>query len=92
MAAAAGAFFLFVVTSLLRIRRQPAVMGINTIIGRRGVARSPLNPSGMVFVDGEYWSATVEEGSVEEGEEVVVTAVEGLKLRVRKVGKELENG
>ncbi|UCH87754.1 MAG: serine protease, partial [Dehalococcoidia bacterium] len=34
--------------------------------------------------DGEYWSATVEEGSVEEGEEVVVTAIEGLKLTVSK--------
>jgi len=84
MAAAAGAFFLFVVTSLLRIRRQPAVTGVNTLIGRRGVARSPLDPNGMVFVDGEYWSATLEEGSVEEGEEVVITAIEGLKLTVRK--------
>jgi membrane-bound serine protease (ClpP class) len=84
MAAAAGAFFLFVVTSLLRIRRQPAVTGVNTLIGRHAVARSPLDPNGMVFVDGEYWSATLEEGSVEEGEEVVVTAVEGLKLTVRK--------
>jgi membrane-bound serine protease (ClpP class) len=92
IAAAAGAFFLFVVTSLLRIRRQPAVMGIHTLIGRRAVARSPLDPNGMVFVDGEYWSATVEEGSVEQGEEVVVTAVEGLKLMVRKVGKEIEDG
>jgi membrane-bound serine protease (ClpP class) len=92
IAAAAGAFFLFVVTSLLRIRRQPAVMGIHTLIGRRAVARSPLDPNGMVFVDGEYWSATVEHGSVEQGEEVVVTAVEGLKLMVRKVGKEIEDG
>jgi membrane-bound serine protease (ClpP class) len=84
MAAAAGGFFLFVVTSIIRIRRQPVVVGIHTLIGRRAVARSPLDPSGMVFVDGEYWSATVEEGSVEEGEEVVVTAIEGLKLTVRK--------
>jgi membrane-bound serine protease (ClpP class) len=92
IAAAAGAFFLFVVTSIIRIRRQPAVTGVNTLIGRRGVARSPLDPSGMVFVDGEHWSATLEDGSAEEGEEVVVTAIEGLKLMVRKVGKELENG
>ena len=84
MAGAAGAFFLFVVTSIIRIRRQPVVTGVNTLIGRRGVARSPLDPSGMVFVDGEYWSATLEDGSAEEGEEVVVTAVEGLKLMVRK--------
>jgi membrane-bound serine protease (ClpP class) len=92
MAAAAGAFFLFVVTSIIRIRRQPAVTGVNTLIGRRAVARSPLNPNGMVFVDGEYWSASLEDGSAEEGEEVVVTAIEGLKLIVSKVGKELEHG
>ena len=84
MAGAAGAFFLFVVTSIIRIRRQPVVTGINTLIGRRAVARSPLDPSGMVFIDGEYWTATLEDGSAEEGEEVVVTAVEGLKLMVRK--------
>ncbi|UCH86299.1 MAG: nodulation protein NfeD [Dehalococcoidia bacterium] len=92
MAAAAGAFFLFVVTSIIRIRSQPAVTGVDILIGRRGVARSPLDPSGMVFVDGEYWSATLEDGSAEEGEEVVVTAIEGLRLIVRKKGKELENG
>jgi membrane-bound serine protease (ClpP class) len=85
MAAMAGGFFLFVVTSIIRIRRQPAVTGVNTLIGRRGVARSPLDPSGMVFVDGEHWSATVEEGKVEKGEEVVVTAIKGLKLTVRKL-------
>jgi membrane-bound serine protease (ClpP class) len=92
MASAAGAFFLFVVTSIIRIRRQPAVTGVNTLIGRRAVARSPLDPTGMVFVEGEHWSATVEDGRVEEGEEVVVTAIQGLKLIVRKIGKELEHG
>jgi len=84
LGASIGAFFLFVITSIIRIRRQPVVVGSHTIIGRRAVARSPLDPNGMVFVDGEYWSATVEEGTVEEGEEVVVTAIEGLKLMVRK--------
>jgi membrane protein implicated in regulation of membrane protease activity len=38
-----------------------------------------------VFVDGEHWSATVEEGKVEKDEEVVVTAIKGLKLTVRKL-------
>ncbi len=84
LGASIGAFFLFVVTSIIRIRRQPVAVGIDTLIGRRAVARSPLDPDGMVFVDGEYWTATLEDGSAEEGEEVVVTAVEGLKLMVRK--------
>jgi len=84
LGASIGAFFLFVITSIIRIRRQPVVVGSHTLIGRRAVARSPLDPDGMVFVDGEYWTATLEDGSAEEGEEVVVTAVEGLKLMVRK--------
>jgi len=84
LATAIGAFFLFVVTSIIRIRRQPAVVGTHTLVGRRAVARSPLDPSGMVFVNGEHWTAIAEDGRVEEGEAVVVTGIEGLKLTVKK--------
>jgi membrane protein implicated in regulation of membrane protease activity len=35
-------------------------------------------------VDGEHWSATIESGSVEPEEEVLVTKVKGLKLIVSK--------
>ncbi len=84
LAAAIGMFFLFVVTSIIRIRRQPVAIGIHTLIGKEAVARSTLDPTGMVFVEGEYWSATVKEGKVREGERVVVTDVEGLNLTVIK--------
>ena len=83
LAAGIGAFFLFVVTSILRVRRQPALV-TTTLVGRQAVARSPLDPTGMVFLDGEYWSATVEEGRVEPGERVVVTGMHGLRLTVSK--------
>jgi len=83
LAAGIGAFFVFVVTSIIRVRRQPAVVA-TTLVGRHAVARSPLDPTGMVFLDGEYWSATVEEGRVEPGERVVVTGMHGLKLTVSK--------
>jgi membrane-bound serine protease (ClpP class) len=83
LAGGIGAFFLFVVTSIIRVRRMPAVI-TTTLIGRQAVARSPLDPSGMVFLDGEYWSATVEEGQVEPGERVVVTGMQGLRLTVSK--------
>jgi membrane-bound serine protease (ClpP class) len=83
LAAGIGAFFLFVVTSIIRVRRQPAVVA-TTLVGRHAVARSPLDPTGMVFLDGEYWSATVEEGRVEPGERVVVTGMHGLRLTVSK--------
>jgi membrane-bound serine protease (ClpP class) len=83
LAAGIGAFFLFVVTSIIRVRRQPAVV-TTTLVGRQAVARSPLDPTGMVFLEGEYWSATVEEGRVEPGERVVVTGMHGLRLTVSK--------
>ena len=83
LAAGIGAFFLFVVTSIIRVRRMPAVV-TTTLVGRQAVARSPLDPTGMVFLDGEYWSATVEEGRVEPGERVVVTGMQGLRLTVSK--------
>jgi membrane protein implicated in regulation of membrane protease activity len=41
-------------------------------------------------VDGEHWAATVESGSVELGEEVVVRKVEGLRLIVTK--KKIKGG
>jgi membrane-bound ClpP family serine protease len=48
------------------------------------VARSPLNPKGYVFVEGEYWSAEAESGEITEGDRVVITGMDGLKLTVRK--------
>ena len=83
LAAGIGAFFLFVVTSIIRVRLQPAVV-TTTLVGRQAVARSPLDPTGMVFLNGEYWSATAEEGRVEPGERVVVTGMDGLRLIVSK--------
>ena len=83
LAAGIGAFFLFVVTSIIRVRLQPALV-TTTLVGRKAVARSPLDPTGMVFLNGEYWSATAEEGRVEPGERVVVTGMDGLRLIVSK--------
>ncbi len=83
LAAAVGLFFLFVVTSIIRARRQPATVTIS-LVGRQAVARSPLDPTGMVFINGEYWTATVEDGRVEPGERVVVTGMHGLRLTVSK--------
>jgi membrane-bound serine protease (ClpP class) len=77
-------FVLFIVVNVIRIRTMPAQVGVETMIGRRGIARSDLNPLGYVFVNGEYWSAESEGEQVHEGDRVIITAIKGLKLRVRK--------
>lgn len=57
-------------------RRRRAVVGVETLVGRRGLVIRPLQPRGQVRVDGEIWEA---EGGelLAPGAEVVVTAVDG---------------
>jgi membrane-bound serine protease (ClpP class) len=74
--------FLFAV---IQARRQSvAPTGIKALVGQEAVVRSPLTPEGFVFIKGERWFATLDQGSADEGEHVRVTAVEGFHLRVRK--------
>ena len=48
-------------------------------------ARTALEPSGKVFVHGEYWDAT-STVPVASGAQVRVIGVDGMKLRVEPVG------
>ncbi len=84
LAAGMGAMVLFVLVNIMRIRMMPAQMGMESIVGRKAVTRSVLNPEGFVFFDGERWSAESEEGMIGEGERVVITEVHGLKLKVKR--------
>lgn len=78
-----GAFFFFVAGSVLKSRRKPAVSGESTLVGRRAEARTDLDPSGMVFLFGELWRATVVgDAPVAEGDQVEVVSVEGMRLQV----------
>ncbi len=81
---ACAAFFAMVVTTLLRARRLPHAVGTEAMIGHRAIARSDLNPAGFVFIEGERWKAVAEDGPVRRGESVIVTAVRGLTLTVRR--------
>jgi membrane-bound serine protease (ClpP class) len=83
-AAVIGVFFLMVMSTILRMRRMPATTGAQALIGHAAVARSPLEPSGQVFLQGERWQATSEDGPVRVGERVIVTGVRGLHLTVRR--------
>lgn len=60
------------------------------MIGRRGFALTRLNPSGYVSVKGERWQAAVreEEAPVEQGRQICVEAINGLKLTVRPCAEE----
>lgn len=79
-----GTFFLMFVAAVIRTRRMPAALGMLAMVGNNAIARSDLDPDGYVFIEGERWKATVEDGPVRRGEAVTITAVKGLTLTVRR--------
>jgi membrane-bound serine protease (ClpP class) len=79
-----AAFVIFVVGAVVRGQRRRATTGAEALVGKVAVAKTILAPKGTVLVDGEHWTATVDSGKVELGEEVKITKVEGLRLIVSK--------
>jgi membrane-bound serine protease (ClpP class) len=79
-------FLVFVGRALLRSRHQPVASGAPALVGRVGVAVTPLAPHGTVRVDQETWSATAVEGDgpIGAGEPIEVAGLEGVTLFVRK--------
>jgi membrane-bound serine protease (ClpP class) len=49
-----------------------------------GLTRTPLQPEGLVLIDGELWRAVSPEAGVGAGEPVQVTAIDGLTLTVTR--------
>jgi membrane-bound serine protease (ClpP class) len=80
---ATAAFFVFAVGMGLKAQRRKTTTGEAGMVGKVGVARSPLKPEGYVFVHGEIWKAEADE-PIEQGEKVVVKEVEHLTLKVTK--------
>jgi len=87
MALALGAFFFFAIAQVIRTHRQPQQTGREGMEGTTAVARTPLSPRGTVLAHGELWEAISQEGAVQEGEEVVIQRLEGLKLWVTRKKK-----
>lgn len=82
-----AATFIFVVRAIVKAQRLRQQTGREGMIGQVAVAKTLLNPKGVVLFQGELWEAIMEEGEVKEGEEVIVVRVEGLKLWVKKGGR-----
>jgi membrane-bound serine protease (ClpP class) len=78
-----AAITMFLVSMVIKARRNKVVMGAEGMIGELGIARTALEPEGQVLVRGEYWSA-IAAAPVPAGTPVRVKGVAGLKLRVEK--------
>jgi membrane-bound ClpP family serine protease len=85
---AAGGWALFAARQGARAQHRRIGAGTETLCGRVGVVRSWTPPSGQVFVEGALWRArddcADDDGALHEGDAVVVEAVRGLTLSVRR--------
>ncbi len=77
-------FFTVIVAKAVKAHRRTPVTGAEGLVGEQGRADGPIAPEGRVFVRGEYWDARSDE-AIAAGDPVVVEAVEGMQLRVKKV-------
>ena len=78
------AFLALAINRGIRAHRRQASAGREDLIGKIAEVRVALEPKGIVFIQGERWTAISETGRVESGEEVIITKVAGLKLWVTK--------
>ena len=87
----ATAYGVFLVGTLMQMRRQPmpvgaGLVGIDGVVGLVGVVQRDLAPLGTVYVGRESWSARTEDGtSLQRDTKVQVIRQEGLTLVVKKV-------
>jgi membrane-bound serine protease (ClpP class) len=82
-----AAFLVFVVNRVIAAHRRQASTGREELPGKTAVARTALDPEGTVFVEGELWSAVLDEGRAAPKEEVIIQRQDGLKLYVTKKSK-----
>jgi membrane-bound serine protease (ClpP class) len=81
-----GGFALFAGVAAFAVGRtlmRAQTTGVAELLGLVGKCATPLAPEGKVFVRGEYWTAQADE-ELPAGARVEVTAVEGMRLRVRR--------
>ena len=83
-----GMTFLFVIGTIYlatKSHQLRTITGIEGLVGETGIVKAKLNPHGSVLIHGETWNAE-SDAAISDGEKVIVEAVEGLKIKVRKVG------
>jgi membrane-bound ClpP family serine protease len=78
------AFLAFAINRGIRAHRHQASAGREDLIGKTAEVKIALEPKGVVFIQGERWTAISETGWVKPEEEVIITRVDGLKLYVIK--------
>ncbi len=79
-----SACFILVVYLAIKAHRRKPTTGREGLVGKKGIAKSKIDPQGKVFVHGEYWDAVSDE-TISEGTKVKVTEVKDNEIKVKKV-------
>lgn len=69
---------------VVKAQMRKVVTGIESLEGKRALAKTALAPKGKVLVEGELWDAELASGSAEAGDELLVEKVDGFHITVRK--------
>lgn len=83
----AGLSLLWLATYLVKLRNRGAVSGQESIVGGIGVAMDAFSGEGRVWLEGEAWHAA-SNAAVVKDQQVRVTAMEGLVLRVEPLAQD----
>jgi membrane-bound ClpP family serine protease len=89
IAIAIAAFLTITIIWGIRAHRRQVSAGREDLIGKTAEVKTFMNPKGTVLVQGELWTATLEGGQAEPGNEVVITKVDHLKAWVTKSKKKV---
>lgn len=81
----AFSIWLFMFTTFVLKKQKPG--GIPSMIGQKGKAAGSLNPSGMVRIKGELWSAQSVDGNIAGGEEILVVEEDRMNLQVTRLDR-----
>ncbi len=85
-----GGFAIFAAVAVFAVGRtllRAQTTGVSEMLGLVGKCATALAPEGKVFMRGEYWTAVSDE-EIPAGTRVEVTAVEGMRLRVRRASRD----
>lgn len=83
VAAAFGIITIFLGSLGMRARTAKPKTGLETLVGETGVARTNIDPTGTVFVHGEYWQARSDR-EIPAGKPVSIERVQDLVLYVKE--------
>jgi len=83
-----GLITLFLLTKIFQAHTKKPLTGLESLVGKTGVAYTKIDKKGKVFIKGEIWEA-FSDTVIEKDEEVIVEKVEGMRLKVKRRG---ENG